>query len=29
MTMAHTPIHPGENLAEELEQLRVSPTVLP
>ena len=26
--MARTPIHPGEVLAEELEQLRVSPTEL-
>jgi antitoxin HigA-1 len=29
MTVARTPIHSGENLAEELEQLRVRPTVLP
>jgi addiction module HigA family antidote len=28
MTMARTPIHPGEVLAEELEQLGISPTEL-
>jgi addiction module HigA family antidote len=28
MTMARTPIHPGEILAEELEELGVSPTEL-